>query len=471
MVFSSNIFLFIFLPLTLLGYFIIRKNLRNIFLLIASLVFYAWGEPWIVLVMMASILINYLCGLWISAIKQSYSTRARIFTLVTTVALNLAPLFYYKYLNFFIATVNDFIGLSIPLGNIALPIGISFFTFQGMSYVLDLYMGKVEVQKNPVNIALYIALFPQLIAGPIVRYIDVNNQINKRSVNSDKFVHGIRRFAFGLAKKIVIANTMGYIADQIFTVPYRQNTLSVAWIGVISYAMQIYFDFSGYSDMAIGLGKMFGFEFLENFNYPYISRTITDFWRRWHISLSSWFRDYVYIPLGGNRHGNQYIHLLIVFILTGLWHGAAWNFLIWGLWHGAFLLLEKLLLKKGILQKIPYLVNWAVSMLIVLVGWVLFRAPDIHYALGYLGVMFGMVTPENVYFSTAWYLNAKLITLLIISCVACIPWRQVFVKTVCHMKGTLVGALCANACVVVLLLISIMLCMNSTYNPFIYFRF
>lgn len=317
MVFSSTIFLFIFLPLILAGYFLIKENYRNIFLLLASLGFYAWGEPKFVFVMLISILINYTAGLSIYYSKKHHNKWGNRIILFVGVMGNLIPLFYFKYFDFFISSVNGITGLNLPLKNIILPIGISFFTFQGMSYILDLYMDKVEVQKKFINMALYVSLFPQLIAGPIVRYEDVNEQIEYRVCTIDKFVIGIRRFVMGLAKKAIIANNVGLVADQIFNNNPTENSVAIAWLGIICYTMQIYFDFSGYSDMAIGLGKMFGFDFLENFNYPYISTSITEFWRRWHISLSSWFRDYVYIPLGGNRSGNVYFNLLVVFLVTG----------------------------------------------------------------------------------------------------------------------------------------------------------
>jgi alginate O-acetyltransferase complex protein AlgI len=340
MLFSSTIFLFVFLPCTLLGYFLIRKELRNAFLLMMSICFYAYGEPKFVFSMLAFILFSYVGG-WLVELTRKFSKTKRRLVLVATLSVNLSLLIFNKYYDFFIYNVDSVFGLSIPLKNIVLPIGISFFTFQGISYIIDLYLGKIPLQKNLLKIALYISLFPQLVAGPIIRYIDIKEQIDSRTVDLERFAYGIKRFIIGLGKKVIIANSFAVWADYFFA--SNPSSLSVvgAWAGAISYALQIYFDFSGYSDMAIGLGKMFGFHFLENFNYPYISHSIQEFWRRWHISLSTWFKDYIYIPLGGNRSGSVYINLLIVFSLTGFWHGASWNFIVWGLWHGMFLIAER----------------------------------------------------------------------------------------------------------------------------------
>lgn len=471
MVFSSTIFLFIFLPLVLGGYFLLKEEYRNVFLLLVSLAFYTSGEPKFVFVMIASILINYIAGLAIHHAKKNYTLLGNRVVLIIGVAANLGLLFYFKYLDFFIGTVNNIGGLNIPLKNIALPIGISFFTFQGMSYILDLYMGKVEVQKKFINIALYVSLFPQLIAGPIVRYKDVNDQIDARTCTVDKFAIGIRRFVVGLAKKVMIANQVGIIADQIFGVPANENTISIAWLGIICYTVQIYFDFSGYSDMAIGLGKMFGFDFLENFNYPYISTSVTEFWRRWHISLSSWFRDYIYIPLGGNRRGNVYFNLLVVFFVTGMWHGAAWNFIIWGLWHGMFLIIERIFKKKGIQLNIPKPVKWVYTMLIVLIGWVLFRSPDLTYAVKYVGVMFGISSRQTIGMNVFWYLTPKAICVLVGAFIAAIPTKNYIKRCISVLENTWYKQMLSNVYVIALFFFSIMLVMTSTYNPFIYFRF
>ncbi|MBR2718602.1 MAG: MBOAT family protein [Clostridia bacterium] len=474
MVFSSNIFLFAFLPVTLAGYYLINQRLRNAFLLLMSLLFYAWGEPRVVLVMMGSIIINYLGGLAIHAtMKDGRHSFLNKLIMFLTVAVNLLILFYYKYFDFFITTTNGIFGTSIPLRNIVLPIGISFFTFQGMSYVLDVFMGHAGVQKNPLNIALYIALFPQLIAGPIVRYADVNLQIDNRSCDIKKFAEGIRRFAVGLVKKMLLANTAALTADSIFNEPVGTVTTAAAWLGALCYAVQIYFDFCGYSDMAIGLGKMFGFDFLENFNYPYIARNITDFWRRWHISLSSWFRDYVYIPLGGNRRGNRYFNLSVVFLLTGMWHGASWNYILWGIWHGIFSIVEKPLLKRDFYKKVPYPITWLFTMLIVLIGWVLFRLENLSEALKYLGVMFGAVRPDNVAYTFEWFFNGKLAAVLACAVLASVPWKNILghIPALKRFGDSSFCHLLQNAATVALLLLGVVLCMTSTYNPFIYFRF
>lgn len=342
MVFSSVTFLFVFLPVVLAVYYILPGRLRNTFLLLASLLFYYWGEPRFVFVMLASIVWNYLCGLMCGYLPERMRGLRKL-ALILAVAVNLGLLVYFKYADFIIGTINGVFSRSIPLLGVTLPIGISFFTFQGLSYVIDVYRQTVRPQRDPLKLGMYISLFPQLIAGPIVRYADIEREIDHRSVDREKFYAGVSRFVIGLSKKVLIANTLALRADQIFGQPCQSLTAGVAWLGALLYSLQIYFDFSGYSDMAIGLGKMLGFTFLENFDLPYMSRSVTEFWRRWHISLSSWFRDYVYIPLGGNRRGNVYLHLLTVFILTGLWHGAAWNFVLWGLWHGLFLIVERVL--------------------------------------------------------------------------------------------------------------------------------
>lgn len=474
MVFSSNIFLFVFLPLMLAGYFIIPKRLRNNFLLVGSLFFYFWGEPKFILIMLTSIAINYFFGLLISlAQKEEKSILVKRIILALAIAGNLGLLFYFKYFNFAISTVNQIFSLDISLRNIALPLGISFFTFHGVTYIMGLYWGKFDVQKNPLKVALYVALFPQLVAGPIVRYQDVHLQIDSRVTSIDKFSEGIKRFAIGLGKKTIIANTVAIAADKIFGIPYYENTLATAWLGVLCYTLQIYFDFSGYSDMAIGLGKMFGFEFLENFNYPYISKSIREFWRRWHISLSTFFRDYLYIPLGGSRKGNVYVNLFIVFLMTGLWHGASLNFIVWGLWHGAFMILErtsdKLPLKK---LNIPSVISRVYTLLVVMIGWVFFRADNLDYAVGYLGVMFGIVKPYNIGFSTLYYLDIFTIFIIVIAIIASTRIIPRFVNQLEEKKGQAISFNIAKVLYIsILMIINIIFVMTSTYNPFIYFRF
>jgi alginate O-acetyltransferase complex protein AlgI len=339
-----------------------------------------------------------------------------------------------------------------------------------MSYVIDLYRQKVNVQKNPAKLAFYISFFPQLIAGPIVRYIDIETQIHNRTESVEKFVSGAQCFIIGLSKKVIIANNMGYVADIIFSNPAAENTAATAWLGVVCYTFQIYFDFSGYSDMAIGLGRMFGFEFLENFNYPYISKTITEFWRRWHISLSSWFRDYVYIPLGGNRKGNVYVNLLIVFVLTGFWHGANFQFIAWGLWHGFFLIIERLSGEREAMNKKTIPLRYITTMLIVVIGWVFFRSPGLRYAFKFLGIMFGILRPKNFPLDTLFYLSPRVIFLLCLAAIASTPVLKLaggYFKT----KNNLAMKKIATVLHIVLFFVCIVFVTSSSYNPFIYFRF
>ena len=391
MVFSSTIFLFFFLPLTLLAYFVVGPRGRNAILLAASLLFYAWGETVYLLVMLFSIAANYLFGLLIDRARQRGRRGGLAFACAVTT--NLGLLGFFKYANFLVDNLNPVLpvlGLApMDIGRVHLPIGISFFTFQALSYIIDLYRNETTVQRSLLNFALYKALFPQLIAGPIVRYRDVARQIEQRTVSLDDFAGGVQRFIIGLGKKVLIANVMGRAADTIFATPAETLPATLAWIGAIAFMLQIYFDFSGYSDMAIGLGRMFGFHFLENFNYPYIARSIREFWRRWHISLSTWFRDYLYIPLGGNRHGaaRTGANLLLVFLLCGLWHGASWTFLIWGVYHGIFLVLERVPAVRRLLDRLPAPVQHAYVLLVVLVGWVFFRADTFAHALAYLQAM------------------------------------------------------------------------------------
>ncbi|BCJ93385.1 alginate O-acetylation protein [Anaerocolumna cellulosilytica] len=474
MVFSSNIFLFIFLPLTLCGYYLLNQKFRNSFLLLASLFFYFWGDPKFILIMIVSIVLNYIFGLLIYYSQHKrINNKIKKLILFLAIISNLGLLFYFKYLDFSIELLNQLFNMNISLKNIALPIGISFFTFQGMTYIIDLYWEKVTVQKNPLKIALYISLFPQLIAGPIVRYQDVNEQIDNRKVSIEKFSEGIKRFVLGLGKKTIIANTVAFVADNIFNQPYNENTLVTAWVGALCYALQIYFDFSGYSDMAIGLGKMFGFDFLENFSYPYISKSITDFWRRWHISLSTFFRDYLYIPLGGNRKGNVYVNLFIVFFMTGLWHGASLNFIVWGLWHGIFMLLERITRNSSLLKfKIPIIIKHTYTLLIVIIGWVFFRAETLEYALAYLGVMFGIVKPVNIGYDVMYYLDNFAIFIIIIAIIAATGVLSYLANKIEKKHSNQPLFNCVKLVYISLLMvICVIFVMASTYNPFIYFRF
>jgi len=476
MVFSSQIFLFFFLPLVIIGYHLLKKNYRIYFLLLASLFFYAWGEPRYVLIMLLSIIINYTFGLFIhKTISTQKKTLAKIL-LVLAVVCNLGILFYFKYFDFSINTVNRIFNSNIALRNIVLPIGISFFTFQGMSYVIDLYWQKVSVQKNFGLLAFYISFFPQLIAGPIVRYIDIEKQIYNRDENIEKFIYGAQRFIIGLAKKLIIANNLGYVADMIYTNPAMENTAVVAWLGVICYSFQVYFDFSGYSDIAIGLGKMFGFEFKENFNYPYISKTITEFWRRWHISLSSWFIDYVYIPLGGNRKGNVYANVLIVFFLIGFWHGANFTFILWGLWNGIFIVIERLFNVREVKNKKIVLLRYVLTMIIIEIGMVFARSPDPSYALSYIGIMLGIVKPENVMFTAEYYFNYGVVFMLCLAAFASTPaMKKLYdffkIRFSARAELAVIFKSITFLIIFVLFFFCVVFVTSMSYNPFIYFRF
>lgn len=492
MVFSSLIFLCIFLPIMIIGYYVLPKKCRNIYLLLGSLFFYAWGEPKYIFLMLASIVGNYLFGMLIhySAVKDNIALKKSV--LAMTVAFNIGLLIYFKYFVLIMSTARDLFNENIIVPEIALPIGISFFTFQGMSYVIDVYRqdyllkedgSRIElVQKNPINLALYISMFPQLIAGPIVRYGDIKDYLKERKTDSDKFVSGIERFIVGLAKKVILANSLGEVADKIFTADVNYIGTACSWIGIVFFTIQIYFDFSGYSDMAIGLGRMFGFEFMENFNYPYISKSITEHWRRWHISLSTWFKDYVYIPLGGNRKGNVYFNLFVVFLATGIWHGAAWGYLLWGLWHGLFSLIERYLRVKKVKIKAPGIIKWAYTMMVIFIGFVLFKLEELPPALEYLSVMFHIKKYDYVAFSPAFYLDNKVIFIFIVSVLACLPWKEYYRKYADKNADTSVIKImesCPSIVVesvkrvilVCLFVLSFMFIVNSTYNPFIYFRF
>ena len=492
MVFSSIIFLCVFLPIMIIGYYVLPKKCRNLFLLLGSLFFYAWGEPKYIFLMLASIVGNYVFGMLIHhfAFLDASAAAARIKKLLlsVTIIFNLSLLLYFKYFMLLVTTVNDLMHKNLTVPEIALPIGISFYTFQGMSYVIDVYRedGKLNeqgermefVQKNPIGLALYISMFPQLIAGPIVRYSDIKDYLRERKTDFAKFSSALERFITGLAKKAILANGIGEAADKIFSGEIAYLGTGVAWVGAICYTLQIYYDFSGYSDMAIGLGKMFGFDFMENFNYPYISKSITEFWRRWHISLSSWFRDYLYIPLGGNRRGNVYVNLLIVFLATGIWHGAAWGFLVWGLWHGLFMLIERFFRTKGYKLHVPGIIGFCYTMLVVMLGWVLFKLEDIPLALSYIGTMFHVNTGSYTAFSARYYLDNRTLVILFVAVLACIPWAQVLPRRAgCYLasfKLAQPASICGIArriFYIALLLLSLVFIINSTYNPFIYFRF
>lgn len=390
MLFSSNLFLFLFLPIVIIIYYLLNKRFRNFFLLCASLLFYAWGEPRFVFVMISSILFNYIMALMISKVKLQ---KIRTVLLVLSIVGNLSILFVYKYLDFFIENIN-YLGFDLPLQNIALPLGISFFTFQAMSYVIDVYRGSARAQTHLQDIGLYISFFPQLVAGPIVRYQTIADQINRRQENFEDFSYGVKRFIIGFSKKVILSNNMALVADAVFNCTDAKRSVVYAWMGALAYSFQILFDFSGYSDMAIGLGKMFGFHFLENFNYPYISRSVSEFWRRWHMSLGQWFRDYVYFPLGGSRVKTKkrlVFNLFVVWFLTGVWHGASWNFIIWGLLYFILITFEKLTgYPNKFKSAFPKEIYRFFTMLCVLLGWVFFRANGLSSAVLYCKDMAGL---------------------------------------------------------------------------------
>ena len=470
MVFSSKVFLFIFLPITLFLNALTPKRFRNYVLLIMSLLFYAYGEPALISLMLISIAMNYVFALLISISEKSKMKRT---LLIVSVIMNIGLLIYYKYFNFFTTTMNAVFSWKLPTPSIILPIGISFYTFQTMSYVIDVYRQDVHVQNNPFKLGMYVSLFPQLIAGPIVRYADIEKEIDCRQTSIDDFTYGIIRFTIGLSKKVLLADIFAKCADDIFSLSALALTTDIAWLGAFAYCLQIYFDFSGYSDMAIGLGGMLGFHFMENFNYPYRSTSLTEFWRRWHISLSTWFRDYVYIPLGGNRKGNVYFNLFIVFILTGLWHGANYTFVIWGLWHGLFLIVERILKKKQIeLKKIPVLIRYIITMLVVLLGFVVFRSDTLGYAMDYIKVLFGWVPMGFKPFNIAHFIDNRLILVFIVGILAATGVLNIaFKKT----NNTPRASLKTNYIMMIgcafLMILNILFVMNQGYSPFIYFRF
>ena len=465
MVFSTPIFLFFFLPLVVIGYYLLKESYRLHFLLLASLFFYAWGEPKYILVMLLSIVINYSFGIFIHKTieKRSFSKAL----LIISIICNLGILLYFKYFNFALTTANIVFNAGFSFRDIVLPIGISFYLFQGMSYLIDLYWKKVEVQKDPVKLAFYIAFFPQLMAGPIIRYNDIKEQISKRTESAEKFIAGTQRFVIGLAKKIIVADNLAIVADQVFANPAIENTMASAWVGVISFTIQLYFDFSGYSDMAIGLAKMFGFDFLENFNYPYISKTMSEFWRRWHMSLSFWFRDYLYIPLGGSRKGNAYVNILIVFFLTGLWHGANFNCVLWGVWIGIILVIERFFGIQEVRNKKFVPLRYILTMLTFIIGLAIFRSPGLKYARDFLGIMFGLVQPENAGFLISYYISPKNVFLLCVGVVASTPVSKLPLK----FYDTIIWKRMKPVLAFALLFVSMVFVAASSLTPFIYFRF
>lgn len=470
MLFSSITFLFIFLPLTLLLYYLVPFRMKNYVMLAASLIFYAWGEPVYIILMILSIILNYFCGQDIY--EKRDNARAMKMSLMFGVVMNLLILGFFKYYGLLMDTINAILPIDIPYRVLALPIGISFYTFQAMSYLIDVYRKEVKPQENVLYFALYISMFPQLIAGPIVRYIDIEEQLKERSINSTKFGEGAMYFIRGLAKKVVLANTFGSVYEQVAAMQMGSFSTLTAWVGAIAYAFQIYFDFGGYSDMAIGLGKMFGFEFLPNFNYPYIAKSITDFWRRWHISLSTWFREYVYIPLGGNRctPSRHILNLLIVWMLTGLWHGAQWNFMFWGLYYGVILILEKYLWGSKI-EKLPSAVQHIYAFVLVLFGWVFFFSPTLGYAGQYLKVMFG-IGAKGIFDKQGFFMIFTNWLLIVIAILTSAPRGYKLLKKITGCwQSEEVRAIVTCAVYIAMFLLCIAFLVTETYNPFLYFRF
>lgn len=470
MIFSSIIFLCVFMPIVFIAYYLCPAKARNLLLLLASLIFYAWGEPAYILVMVSSIIINYLAGRLVSMYKEKLMPAKAKAAFIIPVIINICILFFFKYTDFFLQTINNTGFTKIPLIGIVLPIGISFYTFQTISYIADVYMGTTKAQKNLINFAMYVSMFPQLIAGPVVRYGQVRNEISSRKLSSENTAFGLQKFITGLGKKVIFANQAGELWKEISAITASGNSVLLAWLGAIAYTFQIYFDFSGYSDMAVGMGQMLGFNFPENFNYPYQSRSITEFWRRWHISLSTWFKEYVYIPLGGSRKGfaRQALNLFIVWALTGLWHGAAWNFVIWGIYFFILLLIEKCFLLK-LLEKIPKAIHHIYALFFIIAGWVIFACGDINEPYNYIKALAGAGVPLfNNYAVYKLYTN---ILLLIIMAAAS-------TKLPLYIFNKLTTKLNETACfwikavfTFIILITSMALIISGSYNPFLYFRF
>lgn len=468
MVFSSLLFIFLFMPLTILLYYISPKPWRNLILLIASLIFYAWGEPVYIGIMIFSTVFDYANGILIDKYRERKGAARAI--IIGSIVINLGILCFFKYYGFFVDNINGLFNLNIQRMNLPLPVGISFYTFQTMSYTIDVYLGNVPVQKNIINFGTFVTMFPQLVAGPIVKYGDIQKQLDNRRESLGMFGEGVEVFISGLAKKVLLANNIGILWSQIKAMPMQELSVVSAWIGIIAFTFQIYFDFSGYSDMAIGLGKMFGFDLMKNFDYPYTSKSVTEFWRRWHISLGSWFREYVYIPLGGNRCkiSKQLRNLFVVWFLTGFWHGANWNFILWGLYYGTILTIEKFLLKDW-LKKIPGLFTHLYTMVIVIIGWVFFECESITQGMKFIKVMFGLggnafVDRAGVYYI---YTNMLLFVVLIICS------TPILKKAISRIRERMkiAGSMIVPVMYFILIFLSTAYLVNESYNPFLYFRF
>ena len=470
MVFSSVIFLFRFFPFFFLLYYLVPGRVKNLVLFLGSLFFYAWGEPVYVLLMLFSTMVDYTHGRLLERFRGKAAAKG---ILLSSVIINLFVLCFFKYADFLVQTVNSLTGFSLPLLDLPLPIGISFYTFQTMSYTIDVYRGEAKVQRNLLDFGVFVTMFPQLIAGPIVKYRDVEERLHRRSVTLTDISAGLQRFCVGMAKKVLLANNMGELWTFVSAKDFGELGMLTAWLGIIAFGFQIYFDFSGYSDMAIGMGRMLGFGFPENFNYPYISASVTEFWRRWHISLGSWFREYVYIPLGGNRKGlpRQLFNILVVWMLTGIWHGAGWNFLLWGLWFALALMLEKLFLGK-VLAWLPRAAGILYTLCVSIGGWVLFALETPEGILGYFKAMAGMA--GGVLDSTFLYLGRQNAALLLIAVAASTPLPHMLGEKLKNSRtgaGMALYSLGGKIIPAALLLLSIAGIVEASYNPFLYFRF
>lgn len=466
MVFSSIVFLYIFLPIMLLLYFIVPSKFKNAIMILASLVFFAWGEIRYIFIMLLLAIMDFFCGRKITQYQDN--KKKRLLYLLIDVIVNLLILFFFKYADFIISNINTITGLNLPLLNIPLPIGVSFNTFQSLSYIIDVYKGTVKCEKSFYNYLTYTTLFPQIIAGPIVRYETVDEELETKNISLDNFSKGMKRFIIGLGKKVLIANNVGALWHTIEIGNYSELSALFAWTGIVAFALQIYFDFSGYSDMAIGLAKIFGMDFDENFNYPYISRSITEFWRRWHITLSSWFKDYIYIPLGGNRKGfaKQIRNILIVWFLTGAWHGASWNFILWGVYFGIILILEKLFILK-LLEKLPKILRHLYSIVLILVGWAIFAFEDLSKVINYIKAMF---TNNIIYNSEALYYFNNYIFIIVIGIICSIPlWKKL--KEKIDSKNSKALEFVTSLGYVAILILSTASLVTDSFNPFLYFRF
>lgn len=470
MVFSTFTFLFRFLPVALLCYFAVPRKLKNLVLFLFSLIFYAWGEPVYIGIMLFSTIFDYINGLLINSFQQKEKNKQALAVVIVSVIVNLGLLGVFKYMNLVCDTLNQLFHLKLQYPELALPIGISFYTFQTMSYTIDIYRKNAKAQKNIINFGTYVTMFPQLIAGPIVRYKTVAKQLQERTISLDLFSYGCWRFCIGLGKKVLLANTVGYMFSQIAGYREAELPMVMAWLGILCFSLQIYFDFSGYSDMAIGLGAMFGFRFQENFDYPYISKSITEFWRRWHISLSTWFKEYVYIPLGGNRKGKtrQMLYIFIVWGLTGIWHGASWNFLYWGLYFAVILIMEKLFLLKWV-EKLPAWFRHIYALIFIIGGWSIFVYPDILLGKTYYKAMLGWGAGGIINHHTLAMLwqNAGI---LILALTACTKLPQKLIVRICGDREEILEA-GKLVWMVAIFLLSIAYLVNDSYNPFLYFRF